>query len=117
MRLAIAAAVAQRPEMLNGRLRRGRIRPPNGKRRGMLAHAAPSVPAPKPRAATPDRENIRRDLPVALRLRSPPGQPAGGPRRGYSASAPPARRIDSVTMPTLVTPAPLAASITSMISP
>ena len=36
---------------------------------------------------------------------------------GYSASAPPARRIASVTMPTLVTPAPLAASITSMISP
>ena len=44
--------------------------------------------------------------------------PNDGPSWGcYSASAPPARRIASVTMPTLVTPAPLAASITSMISP
>ena len=59
------------------------------KRRGMLAHATPSC------SRTTDR--------------------MGG--RCYSASAPPARRIASVTMPTLVTPAPLAASITSMISP
>ena len=57
------------------------------KRRGMLAHAAPSC------SERTDRVGC------------------------YSASAPPARRIASVTMPTLVTPAPLAASITSMISP
>ena len=62
--------------------------PEHEKRRGMLAHAAPFV------FRTTDRLGVR-----------------------YSASAPPARRIASVTMPTLVTPAPLAASITSMISP